>query len=177
MSATWVCPELNADFSVDFEDLIIQYFYDKWSETDPAKGSLLKPDYESEPNCISFKSGFPDYFRPYEVCVVQTITQLIQQYSKSKFVFTTDLDVMLRMKRLQRDAIETDPQLEKMEIEIERICQHYKGEPQDIPGIKDIDFQFPDSVVRVYDGTDSYAKTDWRSVVKIRVLYEKQNLA
>jgi len=174
--STFVVPELGTDFSVDFEDLLIQYFYDKWTETNPAKGSTMKPDTELEPNCISFKPAFPDYFRPYEVCIVQTITQIIEQFSKSKFVFTTDLDVMLRMKQLDRDAIETDPQLEKMEIEIARICQFYKGDPQDIPGIKDIDFQFPDSIVRVYDGGDSYAKSDWRSVVKIKILYEKQNL-
>ena len=174
MSATWVCPEIGTDFTQDFEDLIIQYFYDKWQETDPAKGSTMKPDYESEPNTLSFKPAFPDYFRPYEICCVQTRTELIQQFNKGRFVFTTGLDVMLRMKRLDRDAIEVDPQLDKMEIEVERIVTRYRD--CDIPGIKDLSFDPVTSVERVYNGSDSYMKSDWRSIVRIKAFYEKQNL-
>jgi hypothetical protein len=81
---------------------------------------------------------------------------------------------MLRMKRLNRDAIDTEPQLENMEIEVERIAIHYHD--GDIPGIKEIFFQFPDSVQRIYGASDSYSKSDWRSVVRLSLLYEKENI-
>jgi hypothetical protein len=173
--STWVVPELNADFSNDFEDMVIAYIFTKWQETDPAKGANPQPDTATETNAISFKPGFPDYFRNYECCCVQTLTQVIEQYSgKSRFVFTTDLDVMLRMKRIERDAASADPQLDNMEREIIRIMTHYRH--NDIPGIKDLLFGSPDSLIRVYNATDSYAKADWRSIVKVKVFYEKQNL-
>lgn len=173
---SFVVPEIGADFSTDFEDLLIAYIFNNWTETNPAKGSSMQPDYESEPNTVSFKSGFPDYFRPYECAVVQTRTELIpsETFSKSKFVFFTICDVMLRMKRLQRDAIETDPQLENMETEIERIIQHYQY--NDIPGIKELSFSFPDSTARVYNASDNYAKVDWRSVIRVKLFYEKENI-
>ena len=175
--STWGVPELGgADFSEDFEDMVINYIYEKWQETDPAKGSQMKPDTELEPGKLSFKSGFPDFFRAYECCCVQTRTQIIDQYTgKSRFLFTTDMDIMLRMKRLNRDAIESDPQLDNMEREIVRIATHYKH--NDIPGIKDLPFVSPESVIRVYNATDTYAKSDWRSIVRIQCFYEKQNLS
>jgi hypothetical protein len=173
--STWVVPELNTDFTDDFEDMVIAYIFDRWTETDPAKGAAMKPDTATENGRVSFKSGFPDYFRPYECCCVQTLTQVIEQYSgKSRFVFTTGLDIMLRMKRLNRDAASADPQLENMEREIIRIMTHYKH--NDIPGIKDLLFASPDSIIRLYNATDTYAKSDWRSFVRVNAFYEKQNL-
>lgn len=177
--STFHPPELTEDFQTDFEDLMIQYVYDKWSITDPAKGSQMQPDSIAEPDTIGFRSGFPDYFRPYEVCCIQTVTLPIegeQTTGKGSFWFTTTVQFLLRMKRLDRDALEVNPQLENMEDEIERIVQHYVGYPQDIPGIKDLEFDYPVSVQRVYDATDNYAKSDWRSVVSIKLLYQKVNL-
>jgi hypothetical protein len=172
----WVVPELGTDFSDDFEDMVISYIFDKWTETNPAKGVNAQPDTTTEPSAISFKSGFPDFFRPYECVCVQTRTEVIEQFSgKSRFVFTTGLDIMLRMKRLNRDSPEVDPQLDNMEREIIRIMVHYKH--NDILGIKDLLFSSPDSVSRVYDATDNYAKSDWRSIVRIKAFYEKQNLS
>jgi len=173
MSANWVVPELGTDFTNDFEDLLINYIYSKWNISDPAKGSVMKPDYQIEPNTVSFKPGFPDYNRPYECCTVQTRTDLTERYS-GKYVFTTIVEVLLRMKRLDRDAIEVDPQLQNMEQEIEDIVQHYNL--NDIVGIKDLTFSFPDSKQAVYDGTDDFAKSDWRSIVRVKCLYEKQNI-
>jgi hypothetical protein len=171
----WVVPEIGADFTQDFEDLVIAYIYDKWIETDPPKGANPQPDTATEPNAISFKAGFPDYFRTYECCCVQTRTEVLEQYSgKSRFVFLTGLDLMLRMKKLNRDAIESDPQLEKMEREIMRIVSHYRH--NDILGIKDLVFNLPESLVRIYNATDTYAKSDWRSIFRIKCFYEKQNL-
>ena len=171
----WVVPELGQDFVDDFEDMVISYMFDHWQETNPGKGTNMKPDTDTEADKIGFKSQFPDYFRPYEICCVQTRTEVIEQFSgKSRFVFATALDIMLRMKRLNRDSPESDPQLDNMERETIRIMTHYKA--NDIPGIKDLLFSSPDSLVRVYDATDNYAKSDWRSIVRIKAFYEKQNL-
>ena len=173
MSITWLVPELDDDFSEDFEDTIIQYIFDKWSILVPAKGSNMKPDYESEPDTVSFKPGFPDFFRPYEICCVQTRTLLLEKID-GKHVFTTGLDVMIRMKRIERDAIDTEPQLENMENEVQRIIENYEGE---IVGIKDLVYDENPSVQRVYNGTDNWAKSDWRSVVRIKVFYEKEDVS
>jgi len=172
--STWVVPELNADFSQDFEDTIIQYIYDKWSVNNPAKGTTLKPDYESEPDTISFKPGFPDYFRPYECACVQTRTAPLDKIG-GKFVFTTGLDIMVRMKRIQRDAIDMDPQLENMETEVQRIIEDYQ--PNEIVGIKDLVYDENVSAERVYNAKDSFAKSDWRSVVHVKVFYEKEDVS
>jgi len=169
---SWVVPELNADFSQDFEDIIIQYIYDKWTASSPAKGTTMQTDYESEPDTISFKAGFPDFFRPYECAIVQTRTTPLEKIS-GKFVFTTGLDIMLRMKRIQRDAIDMDPELEDMETETQRIIENYI--PNEITGIKDLVYDDNVSAERVYGARDSYAKSDWRSIVHIKVFYEKED--
>ena len=170
--STWVVPELGTDFSEDFEDIIIQYIFDNWTATEPEKGSQMKTDYESEPDTISFKAGFPDYFRPYECAIIQTRTEPIEKIN-GKWVFTTGLDIMLRMKRIERDAIEVDPQLENMEMEIQRIVEAYQ--PNEITGIKDIIYDDNISAERVYNGRDNWAKSDWRSIVHIKVFYEKED--
>jgi hypothetical protein len=173
--STWVVPELGTDFTDDFEDMVIGYIFQQWQETDPPKGANMKPDTTTENGAVSFKSGFPDFFRAYECCCVQTRTELIEAYSgKSRFVFTTGIDIMLRMKRLNRDSASIDPQLDNMEREIIRIMTHYRH--NDIGGIKDLLFGLPESVTRVYDARDTYAKSDWRSVIHVSAFYEKQNL-
>ena len=167
----WVVPELGTDFTEDFEDLIISYIYSKWSISDPPKGTAMQPDTITEPDALSFKPGFPDYFRPYELNVIQTRTEPLHNWQHHRFLFTTALEIMLRMKRLNRDAAEVDPQLENMELETNRIIMSYLT--QNITGIKDVIFDLPNSLERVYGATDTYAKTDWRSVVRIKILYEK----
>ena len=169
MSATWIVPELDSDFNYDFEDRIIQYIYDNWQASDPAKD--VTPQTENG-EMVSFKAGFPDYFRPYEICCVTTRTLLLEKID-GKHVFTTGLDVMIRMKRLVRDAIEFEPQMENMENEVQRIIEHYQA--QDITGIKDLVYDENPSVQRIYNARDSYAKSDWRSLVRIKVFYEKED--
>jgi len=171
--STWGVPELNgADFNYDFEDTIINYIYQKWSINNPARGSQMQTDYESEPDTISFKAGFPDYFRPYECAIVQTKTEPIEKMG-GKWVFTTGLDVMLRMKRLERDAIVVDIQLENMEIEVQRIVEDYV--PNEIAGIMDLIYDDNVSTEKVYNARDSYAKSDWRTIVHIKVFYQKED--
>ena len=170
--SNWQVPELEADFSQDFEDMIINYIYQKWSINNPAKGSTMQTDYESEPDTISFKSAFPDYFRPYECAIVQTRTEPLEKIN-GKWTFSTGLDIMLRMKRIERDAIDVDPQLENMEQEIQRIVEDYV--PNEIQGIKDLIYDDNVSAERVYNARDTWAKADWRSIVHFKVFYEKED--
>ena len=172
--STWQVPELQADFTQDFEDIIIQFIYDKWTVTDPAKGSQMQTDYESEPNTVSFKPGFPDFFRPYEVACVQTRTEPIEKMG-GKWIFTTGLDLMVRMKRIERDGIAEDIQLESMEVEIQRIVEDYI--PNEIPGIMDMIYDDGISTEKVYGSRDSYAKSDWRTIVHIKVFYQKEDVS
>ncbi len=170
--SSWVVPELNADFSNDFEDIIIQYIYDNWIINNPAKGSTLQTDYETEPDTVSFKPGFPDFFRPYEIAMVQTRTTPLEKIN-GIWTFVTGLDVMIRMKRIERDGIAQDIQLENMEIEVQRIVEHYI--PNSILGIKDLVYDDNVSTEKVYGARDSWAKSDWRTVVHIKVFYQKSD--
>jgi len=171
---TWVVPELNADFSQDFEDIIIQYMYDNWLETNPAKGTVLKPNNEIEPDKVSFKPGFPDFFKPYEVAIVQTRTTPLEKIG-GKWMFVTGLDVMVRMKRIEKDGIAYDIQLENMEREVQRIVENYI--PNSIVGIKDLIYDDTVSTEKVYGARDTWAKSDWRTVVHIKVFYEKEDVS
>jgi len=174
MVVTWVVPELNTDFTQDFEDIIIQYIYDKWAINNPAKGATLQTNTETEPDTISFKPGFPDFFRPYECAIVQTRTTPLEKMG-GKFMFVTGLDVMVRMKRIERDGIAEDIQLENMEREVQRITEHYI--PNEIVGIKDIIYDDAVSTEKVYRARDTWAKSDWRTVVHIKVFYEKEDIS
>ena len=170
--STWIVPELNADFTQDFEDIIIQYIYDNWSITNPAKGALPHTNTDTEPDRVSFKAGFPDFFRPYEVAIVQTRTTPLEKIN-SIWTFTTGLDVMIRMKRIEKDGIAYDIQLENMEVEVQRIVEHYI--PNSILGIKDLIYDDNVSTEKVYRARDTWAKSDWRTVVHIKVFYQKND--
>jgi hypothetical protein len=172
MVITWQVPELGADFSQDFEDIIIQYVYDQWSISNPGKGATMRPNTETEPDKVHFKPGFPDFFVPYEIAMVQTRTTPLEKIG-GKFVFSTGLDTMIRMKRIERDGIAEDIQLENMEVEVQRIIEHYI--PNSIVGIKDLIYDDNISTEKVYRARDSYAKSDWRTVVHIKVFYEKED--
>jgi len=103
---------------------------------------------------------------------VQTKTEPIEKMG-GKWVFTTGLDVMLRMKRLERDAIAIDIQLENMEVEIQRIVEDYV--PNEIRGIMDLIYDDNVSTEKVYNARDSFAKSDWRTIVHIKVFYQKED--
>ena len=168
--STWLVPELDADFDYDFEDKIIEYIYNKWQSSDPAKDPS-DPHPETGEN-ICFRAGFPDFNVPYEVCCVQTRTVLLEKID-GKHAFSTGLDIMCRMKRLNRDAIDIEPQLENMENEVQRIVENY--EPNEILGIKDLVYDENPSAQRVYNARDSFMKSDWRSIIRIKVFYQKDD--
>jgi len=162
-------PELGAMPSLTWENPLIQYIYTKWSIADPAK-PLTFPSNDK----ISFRVGFFDYFRAYEVNVLQTDTVPAWWDSGRHRVFlTTTMEVHMRMERLDRDAISVDPQLAMMEFEIMRIAMQYKKSPQDILGIKDLVYT---GTSRNYDATDDHASTDWRTIIRLNLQYEIQNM-
>jgi hypothetical protein len=76
------------------------------------------------------------------------------------------------MKRLPRSETEISPQLGYMEREIQRILMQYRT--GDIPGIKDLYWY---GGARVYDAGDSFAQSDWRSMVRSRIIYEKIDIS
>jgi hypothetical protein len=82
------------------------------------------------------------------------------------------MEIHIRMKRLARSETEISPQLGYMEREVQRITMQYRN--QDIIGIKDI---VPNGGGRVYDGQDTYATSDWRSVVRVIMQYEKADIS
>ena len=106
--------------------------------------------------------------------MVQTRTEPLEKIGGT-WIFTTGLDVMIRMKRIERDGIAQDIQLENMEGEVQRIVEHYI--PNSILGIKDLMYDDRTSTEKVYSARDTWAKSDWRTVVHIKVFYQKNDVS
>jgi len=170
MSSTYGIPELQLsttnipDFTSDFDELLRQYLYDKYTLTDPLKTTA---------NLMKFKVGFFDYKLPYEIAILERDTNPPRFLNgRRRAYWETGMEIHIRMKRLPRSETEISPQLGMMEREIQRIAFQYRT--QDIVGIKDI---VPAGGGRVYDGQDSYAQSDWRSVVRVIMQYEKADIS
>lgn len=157
---SWVVPSLQQDFTTDLEDLVIAYIQSKWSLADPATTD------------IGFRPGFFDYTKTYEVCSLQTMT-VTRREDIPHYIFVTDIPIYCRARRLNTDEDPTAPLavLDLMEIEVRRIAFTYRT--YDIPGIDQMVY---DGFERIYNPTDDYAKSDWSSVTRLKVLYQKQNL-
>lgn len=156
----WVVPELGTDFTEDFEIMLLPYIINGYSISNPVKED------------IKFRSGFFDFSQSLECCILQQDTVPVEKISQ-KYTFTTTMEIHLRMLKLDRDAIDSNPQLENMEQEFQRIIENYYY--NDIVGIKEIFFD-PVSTERVYNASDTWAKSDWRSLVRVKMFYEKENL-
>lgn len=170
--STFIVPETNTDFTSTLEGLLIQYIYDKWSFT---TGDIAKPTTFPSSDKLSFRVGFFDFSRPYEVNCLQTETvPTWWDNGRRRVQLLTTVEVHLRMDRIDRDAIKADPQLAQMEFEIMRIALQYNKSTQDIPGIKDLIWI---GQSRNYNVSDEYSLTDWRSIVRINMQYEKVNVA
>ena len=87
------------------------------------------------------------------------------------YIFQTMVPVALRAKRLTTDENPTKPlaMLQLMEEELQRIILTFR--PNDIAGI---DRLLYDGYERLYDPADTYAKSEWSSVTRVKVLYHKQ---
>lgn len=157
MAGTLVVPILEADFTTDLEDMLINYIQSNWILADPAASE------------IGFRPGLFNYHRPYEVCCMQTVT-IPEKKSAVSYKFTTDTPVAMRAKRLTTADEPTKPlaMLSVMETELQRII--LQSQMYSIPGIDRIIY---DGFDRVYDNTDTYSKAEWASVTRVKMLYQK----
>ena len=167
--STYGVPELQTvqniipDFTSDFDELLRQYIATKYSLSDPSLAS----------NTLKIKVGFFDYKLPYEIAILEGDKDPpVFLNGRRRAYWQVNMMISIRMKRLARSETEISPQLGYMEREIERITFQYRN--QDIPGIKDI---VPDGGGRIYNGSDSYAETDWRSMVRVKLQYEKCDIS
>jgi hypothetical protein len=150
-----------------WENLTLQYVFDQWTETDPAKGSDLIDDTNRE--TVRFRVGFPDTSQSYEIVVLRIATDPTQAFvGGGRLELQTTLEFTTRMKRIDRDK--PDLQLLRMELELMRIIMSYSQIfPRGITGIKDIRYG---GNSMLYSATDTWAKADWRSVTRAYLIWE-----
>lgn len=133
-----------ADFTTDFEDLVLQYLYNEWSISDPAKPAAMQGNNQD----LEFRPGFRRNRPAYQVLCIQTDTPPPedQEVSRRSWKFMTSLEITIVVRRINRDNI--DPQLGNMEREVQRIISQYRKD--DIPGIVDMFYR---GQARVYEDT------------------------
>ena len=170
MSSTFGVVELQTsgtnipDFASDFDELLRAYIFSKYALTDPDKTTA---------NTLKIKVGFFDYKLPYEIAILERETDPPNYLNGRRRAYThTTMEIHIRMKRLARSESEISPQLGFMEREIQRIAMQYRN--TDIIGIKDIIWSGGE---RIYTANDSYANSDWRSMVRVRLQYEKADIS
>lgn len=121
------------DFTTDFEDLVLQFLYNQWSISNPAKDTTGKTGVDGSK--VQFRPGFPDYSKPFEVLCLQTNTRVADLNDPFSWHFFTQIEIrIVRAYEAQRDNIA--PELGNMEREVERIINTYT--PNAINGIQDI---------------------------------------
>lgn len=170
MSASLSIPELGTPQIGEWDKTILDYIFANWTETTPQKGSALIDPTNKE--TVRFRVGFPDEHQAYEITVLQTETIPTSGLNAGQRIeLQTTLEFTLRMKRIDRDK--PDLQLLKMELEIMRIALAYSGIfPRGITGIKELRWG---GMTRIYGiGLDTWAKTDWRSLVRLLLIWEIQ---
>jgi hypothetical protein len=171
MTATIAIPETAAEQTGDWDKLVLAYLFANWTLTNPAKGST--PIDQSNPRFVRFRAGFPDYSHAYEINILETESPVQPMNHGWRYWFQTTLLIGIRMERLDPDR--PDPQLGFMEREIQRLAMTYiTFATQQIPGVKEMNYA---GQTRVYNGTDDWAKSDWRSEARINITYEKTVLA
>ena len=171
---TYSVAGLPADFTQDFEDLLLAYIFQEWSIADPAKG-VTPQDTNSS---LRFRAGFPDNLKPYEVNALTTNTSISQRTDPQSWNFFTTVEIRTSVQRIARDNI--DPQLGNMEREVQRIINQYQS--NEITGIQDLIYV---SSNRDYRGITSTAATTttgtwslsrWSSTTSVQVSYHKTNI-
>lgn len=174
---TYQVPGLSADFTTDFEDLVLTYLFTKWSisgSNKPQKG-LTAQDVSAD---LRFKPGFPDNLKPYEVNCLRTDTTVANRNDPNSWHLFTTVEIRLTATRLSKDNV--DPELGNMEREVQRIINSYPI--NDINGIQDLIY-LGDSrdygTASTATGTGirtpmTWASSRWSTVVRVNLSYYKE---
>jgi hypothetical protein len=171
MTPSITIPEIATEQTGDWDKLVLAYLFANWTQTNPAKGSAQIDN--SDEKFVRFRLGFPDYTHAYEINILETDTQPQIMGHGYRYWMQTTLLIGIRMKRLDRDR--ADPQLGFMEREIQRLAMTYiTFATQQIPGVKEMNWG---GQSRIYNASDNYAKSDWRTEARITITYEKTVLA
>lgn len=168
---TYSVAGLPADFTTDFEDLLLSYIFAEWSISDPAKGVTMQDTASS----LRFRPGFPDNLKPYEINALTTNTTISQRTDPQSWNFFTTVEIRTTVQRIARDNI--DPQLGNMEREVQRIINQYQS--NEITGIQDLIYV---SSSRDYRGIHTTAATTtagtwslsrWSATTNVNLSYHK----
>jgi len=163
---SFIVPELGTSFPNSFAKMLIDYIYLRWSYT---TGVLAKPvAMQGQTQELEFRTGMVSDFKSLQITTLQGPTQVkeIIQTGQKRYSMLTMVAVTLRVSLLQRDS--PDPILSDMEKEIRRLCGQYQVS-NGMTGIKDLIYDGGD---RQYMTTDSFDKSDWRSIEKVWMWYE-----
>lgn len=165
----WIVPELSADFTQDFEDMIIDYIFDKYIIFTPPKGATK---IDADKQYVRFHPGYLDYRSTYEIAVLQgrTTVDYSEEMARRRMFCITNLNIMIRMNRLPTSPNWINPELGNMEREIARITRHYQS--HELLGIKD--FYFDDSE-RLPQRNNEFSASNWESNIYAKITYEKRN--
>lgn len=160
------------DFDKDFEDLLREYVFDKWSLT----GNLTKGPTFTNSTTIRFRTGFPDYNVPFEVLFLQYETTIIEKLDNARTHFQTTCEIaLIESHRLKRDQV--DPELGLMERHILKIIENYRT--YQIGGIHEMQYlgraraYEPEAGTKAYGTTTSqaaignYKKHRWISIARV----------
>lgn len=113
---SWRVAGQGSDLTTDVEDLVIALLKANWTETDPAANTGSARD----PAKVYFGNDWWDDFGDYQVHVSET-TQYTSPINNGWTLFQYDVNVSLDVfvRRLAED--QSDPQVGKIQREIERI--------------------------------------------------------
>ena len=122
---------------------------------------------------LGWRVGLPDHSQPYEITALQfntTADQIDFQSIGATYEFTTEMQITIMAKRLP-GATNVDPQLGNMEREVQRlICQAVPGDISE--NVREVIYLGQE---RIYNANDTYAKSEWRTLVRVLLKIYIQN--
>jgi hypothetical protein len=149
--------------------MLIDYIYSKWTTS---TGDLAKPaTMQGQSNKIEFREGLVSDFKSLQVLTLEDRTQAItyEQTGQNRILLQTDVMVTVKAVTMPMNVA---TYLNVMDQEIINIAGTYRSAVRagnGITGIKDLVYN---GRQRIYKETDTFDKSDWRSVHSIGMLYE-----